>query len=269
MIGNSRASLARVRERVNSEFENPELAQAGRGLLQVADLLTREKPLRSALADSGRPGDERANTVRQLVTGRTNGLCEDIAAMIASERWSSERDLVDAYEYAGAQALLGSSERDGSLDQIENELFRFGRILQADGELQLALSSPALSADTKQRILSDLLTGKANPITIELLGFVAGHLRGRRVERAVETLTELAAERRGKLVATVTVARPLRDGQQERLGAVLERIYQHPVALNFILDPSIVGGISIQIGDEVIDGSIANRLETARRRVAG
>ena len=269
MIGNSRASLARVRERVNDEFENPELAETGRGLLQVADLLTRERPLRSALADSGRSGADRANTVRQLLEGRTNALCVDIAGVIAEQRWSNESDLVDAYEYAGAQALLGASEREGTLDQVENELFRFGRIVQADGELQLALSSPANSVQTKQNILHDLLSGKANPITIELLSFVAGHLRGRRVEQAVETLTELAAERRGKLVATVTAARPLTDDQKQRLGSVLERIYNHPVALNFVLDPTIVGGISIQIGDEVIDGSIANRLESARRRVAG
>lgn len=269
MIGSSRASLALVRDKVNAEFANPQLADAGRELLQVADLLTREKPLRSTLADSGRSAQERSRIISELLQGRTDELSRELSAVIAGQRWSSESDLVDAYEYAGAQALLGAAERDGQLDRVENELFRFGRTVVADGDLQLALSSPALSEQTKRNILRDLLTGKASPTTIELLGFVASHLRGRRVEQAVETLTDLAAERRGKLVATVRVARPLNDDQRTRLAAALQRVYGRAVALNTEVDPGIIGGISVQIGDEVIDGSIANRLETARRRVAG
>jgi F-type H+-transporting ATPase subunit delta len=269
MIGSSRTSLALVRDKVHAEYENPELAEAGRGLLQVADLLGREKPLRRTLGDAGRPARERSAIIEQLLADRTNDLCSDLAEFIAGQRWSSESDVVDAYEYAGAQALLGSAERSGDLDRVENELFRFGRIVVADGELQMALTSPALPEGTKRQILRDLLDGKASPVTIELLGFVAGHLRGRRIEQAVETLTDLAAERRGKLVAVVTVAKPLDDDRTQRLASALERVYGRAVALNIEIDPDLIGGISVQVGDEIIDGSIANRLETARRRVSG
>jgi F-type H+-transporting ATPase subunit delta len=269
MIGSSRASLAIVRERVNAAYENPQLAEAGRGLLSVADLVQREKPLRSTLADSGRPARERVAIIGQLLAGRTNELSGELAGLIASLRWSSESDLIDAYEFAGAQALFGSAERDGELDRVENELFRFGRTLVGDGDLQMALTAPGLPEATKRGVLDDLLRDKASPVTIELLGFVAGHLRGRRIDQAVDTLTELAAERRGRLVALVKVARPLTVEQEHRLSAVLERIYGRLVALNIDIDPSLIGGISVQIGDEVIDGSIVNRLETARRRVTG
>jgi F-type H+-transporting ATPase subunit delta len=269
MIGSSRASLAVVREKVNEQYGNADLADSGRQLLDVADLLGREKQLRNALADSGRPSAERAAIVGQLLGGRTNPLTLDIVTTIASQRWSNESDLVDAVEYSGAQALFGASEMVGELDRVEDELFRFGRIVASDGPLQLALSSWALPAQAKRGILHDLLSDRATGVTTELLGFVTSHLRGRRIEQAVESLSELAAERRGKLVAIVRAARPLDDAQTTRLAAALERIYHQPVAVNTEIDPALVGGISVQIGDDVLDGTIAGRLEAAKRRIAG
>lgn len=269
MIGSSRASLAEVGETVTAAFDNPELEQAGRDLLQVADLIGREKPLRNALSDAGRPGAERAQILTGLVGSQVNALAGQIASTITSQRWSSESDLVDAFEWAGVQCLFGAAEKSGELDRVENELFRFGRITSADADLQMALSSPALPASAKTAIVSDLLSDKAAPVTVEVLSFITAHLRGRRLDQAVEQMTDLAAQRRGKLVAVVRCARPLTGDQEPRLTAALERIYRQPVAVNIEVDPSLVGGITVQIGDEVIDGSISGRLESARRRVTG
>ncbi len=155
------------------------------------------------------------------------------------------------------------------MDRVEDELFQVGSALVADGELQLVLSSPAMSTESKQAVITDLLSDKADPATIELLSFTASHLRGRRLEQSVDTLSQLAAERRDQLVAAVTAAEPLSADQERRLAAALERIYGSAVNLNINIDPALVGGITVKIGDEVIDGSIASRLETARRRLAG
>lgn len=269
MIGSSRASLAAVAESVNAAYDNPELEQAGRDLLQVADVVSREKPLRNALSDAGRPAAERSGILTGLIASQVNGLAAEIAGTVAGQRWSTEADMVDAFELAGVQALFGAAEKSGDLDRVENELFRFGRIAAADPDLQMALSSPALPAQTKSTIVSELLANKAAPATIEVLSYVTSHLRGRRLDQAVEQMTDLAAERRGKLVAVVRCARPLTDDQSHRLASTLERIYRHPVAVNIEIDPGLVGGITVQIGDEVIDGSIAGRLESARRRITG
>ena len=126
-----------------------------------------------------------------------------------------------------------------------------------------------MSTESKQAVITDLLSDKADPATIELLSFTASHLRGRRLEQSVDTLSQLAAERRDQLVAAVTAAEPLSADQERRLAAALERIYGSAVNLNVNIDPALVGGITVKIGDEVIDGSIASRLETARRRLAG
>lgn len=269
MIGSSRASLAEVSEAVNASFDDPGLEEAGRDLLRVADLVGREKALRNALSDPGRPADERAATLSGLIEGKVSPLASQLAANVASQRWSSASDMVDAFELAGVGALFGAAEKAGDLDRVENELFRFGRITASDSELQMALSSPALPAATKSTIVSELLAGKASPVTVEVLSYVTSHLRGRRLDQAVDQMADLAAERRGKLVAVVHAARPLTSEQHTRLAAALERIYKQPVSVNIEIDPRLVGGITVQIGDEVIDGSIAGRLESARRRVTG
>ena len=269
MIGSSRTSLAVVREAVNDRFPESALAEAGRDLLEVADLLVREKPLRSSLGDSGRSVAERQALVSSLLESRISALALEFMFTIVAQRWSSDSDLVDAVEFAGVQALFGASEDSGELDQVEDELFRFNRILSSDGDLQLTLASPSLPIQTKRAILADLLDGRATTTTIELLSYITTHLRGRRIDAAIDMLTKLAAERRGKLLAVVRSARDLSVEQQDRLAAALGRIYSQPIAINIEIDPALLGGLTVQIGDDVIDGSISNRLDNARRRVAG
>ena len=269
MIGSSRASMATVDETVAAAYDNPDLEQAGRDLLQVADLVGREKPLRNALADAGRPAAERAGLLTDLLGTQICPLALDISSIIASQRWSSASDLVDAYEHAGVSALFGAAERQEQLDRVEDELFRFGRITESDADLQLALSSPALSTATKTGILADLLSGQVSPATLDVLSFVTSHLRGRRLDQAVDQMVDLAAQRRGRLVATVRVAKPLEGDQEQRLTAALERIYQQHMSVNVEIVPALVGGITVQVGDEVFDGSISARIDNARRRVTG
>lgn len=269
MIGSSRVSIAVVREAVNSSFQDSGQAQAGRELLEIADLLVREKPLRSSLSDSGLPVEERRGIVSSLLDDRVSPLAADLCTTIVSQRWSTESDMVDAFEVAGAQALFGASEEAGELDQVEDELFRFGRLLDSNGDLQLTLSSPALPGEVKRGILNDLLADKTTATTIDLIAYMSAHLRGRRIEQAIDTLTKLAAERRGMLLAVVRAARPLTQTQHDRLGAALKRLYAQPIAMNVEIAPALLGGLTVQIGDDVIDGSIANRLDNARRRVSG
>ena len=126
MIGSSRTSIALVREEINSEYQNPALADAGRGLLQVADLLSRERLLRSSLADSGRSAADRSAVIDQVLSDHTHDLTRKLSGFLVAQRWSSESDLVDAFEIAGAQALLAAAENDGRLDRVEDELFQVG-----------------------------------------------------------------------------------------------------------------------------------------------
>jgi F-type H+-transporting ATPase subunit delta len=269
MLGSSRTSLRLLNEAVDAAFHDPDLGQAGLDLLAVTDLLMREKSLRQTLADGGRPNAERRDILTRLVASKVSPLALSLAANAVGQRWSSDADLLDALEIAGASALIGAAEREGRADRVAEELFRFGRIVDDSGDLQLTLSSTAVPVTAKQAIISDLLTDRSDPITVELARFAVTHLRGRRVDEALTDLVELAAVRRGELSAVVRVAEPLEADQRERLTAALRNLYGQPVQLSVEVDPAIIGGVSVQVGDEVIDGSIAHRLNQARRRLAG
>ena len=269
MLGSSRTSLALVNEAIGGAFHDEGLATAGDDLLAITDLLTKEKPLLAALADGGREGAERVGILHRLVGEQVSPLGLSLADTVVGNRWSSDADLVDALEQAGASALIGAAEKGGSADRVAEELFRFGRIVDASGELQLTLSSPQVPAQTKRAVVSDLLSDKADPTTVKLASFAVTHLRGRKIEDAIDGLVELAAVRRGELSAVVRVAAPLEEDQEQRLGAALAKLYGRPVQLSMEIDPSLIGGVSVQVGDEVIDGTLANKIAQARRRLAG
>jgi F-type H+-transporting ATPase subunit delta len=175
--------------------------------------------------------------------------------------------LVDGIVVLGRTALLMRAERDGRLDAVEDELFRFGRIVAAQPELDVLLSDPVANAEGKVALVASLLEGKVEPVTLSLVEQLVTQLRGRDVLDGLDELTEMAAKRRERSVAYVRAAFPLTEAQQERLATVLGRIYSRPIALHVELDPELIGGLLIRIGDEVIDGSTVGQLAKLRREL--
>jgi F-type H+-transporting ATPase subunit delta len=269
MLGSSRASLAAVSAVVDERLVTADAAALAGDLLSIAALLDDQRALRVTLADPGQPTEARAGLVTALLDGKVGTDALSVLQAAVAARWSADADLVAAVQQSGAQAALAAAEAAGTADRVEEELFRFGRLLNANGELALTLSSPSIATATKQALITDLLAGKADATTATLVDHVVAHPLGRTVAQAVEALAELAAQRRGRLLADVTVARPLTDAQAERLTAVLGRIYGRGVDLQVTVDADVVGGVQVRVGDEIIDGTLASRLEQARRRVAG
>ncbi len=163
---------------------------------------------------------------------------------------------------------MRGAEQTGKADELENELFAFERMVSGSPELRDALSDPARSTDDKRRLLKDLLDGKATSATVRLAEqAVAG--THRTVAVALESYQKVAAEHRNRLVATVRVARDLAEHDAQRLQDALARQYARPVHLNVVVDPDVIGGMRVAIGDDVIDGTVASRLDDARRQLAG
>ena len=172
---------------------------------------------------------------------------------------------MDAVELVGFQAAFVVADKAGSLDRVENELFHFSRAVQASSELQMTLTDPALSSLAKSAIVGDLLGSKVDVSTLNLIKYVAGHLRGRRVDSVLATLGNLAAAQRNQVVAEVRSVIALDAEQTRKLSAALSKLTGKDVRINVAIDPSVLGGITVTIGEEVIDGSISARLESARR----
>jgi F-type H+-transporting ATPase subunit delta len=271
MNGASREALAAARERLDAltDATSVDAAVLADELAAVTALLDREVGLRRVLTDPAQSGEAKAALVQRLIGTQVGGSAADLVAGLVRARWSQSRDLVDALEELADLADLTAAQRRGTLDNVEDELFRFGRIVTSDTELRAALTSRKATAAAKGELLRSLLGGRAAVTTERLVARLVTAPRGRSLESGLDALSKLAADRRDRTVAVVTSAVPLSDTQRQRLGAALGKLYGRTMHLNLDVDPAVVGGIRVQVGDEVINGAIVDRIEDAGRRLAG
>jgi F-type H+-transporting ATPase subunit delta len=265
--GVSRASLAEAKERLEALLSSADPVALGDELFAALHLFDREHGLRRALSDPAQPGDLKAAAVRDLLAGGLRadalGLVEDVVRL----RWARSLDLADAVETLAVTAQVAGAEAAGRLDDLEDELFRFARVLAAEPDLRRALNYQSVTADRKVRLLADLLQGKVTDAALRLVTENATHPRGRSLERGLELYGRIAAERRSRLIAVVRTSVALTEQQKTRLTAALSAQYDRDIHLNIEVDPTVLGGLSVQIGDEEIDGTIQRRLGDARRRL--
>ncbi|MGW6745369.1 F0F1 ATP synthase subunit delta [Streptomyces sp. NPDC055025] len=271
MNGASREALAAARERLDAltDSTSVDAAKLAEELAAVTALLDREVSLRRVLTDPAQPGEAKAELAGRLLSGQVGGPTADLVSGMVRSRWSQPRDLVDSVEELSALAELTAAQRTGTLDDVEDELFRFGRIVESSTGLRAALTDRSATVSAKTALLHGLLGGRAEPATERLVARLVTQPRGRSLESGLQTLSRLAAARRDRMVAVVTSAVPLSEGQKRRLGAALTKLYGHPMHLNLDVDPEVLGGISVRVGDEIINGTVADRLEEAERRLAG
>jgi F-type H+-transporting ATPase subunit delta len=267
--GASRASLVEARERLAAALDDgADAGQLGDELFSFAVLLDAEPGLRRVLSDPSRDARAKTGLVGALLTEKISAATLEQVRGLVSGHWSAPGDLADAAEELAVMAIAAQAESAGELDELEDELFRFSRVVIAEPGLRVALSNPFVAAEHKQQLLDALLAGKVTQSALRLITQLAFHPRGRSLEASLAVYAGLAAERRERLVAEVHVATELSAAQRDRLAAALAAAYGHAVHLNVVLDPQVIGGISVRIGDELIDGSMASRLAELRRRLA-
>ncbi|HVY11848.1 MAG TPA: F0F1 ATP synthase subunit delta [Mycobacteriales bacterium] len=266
MQGASRNSLGALRDRLPAEGD---LSRLSDELFAVVSLLGSRASLRRALSDPAATGVTKSNVVSQLLGSRIDASSLDIVAAAVQSRWSQSRDLVDALEEIAIDAALITAQTAGSLDAVEDELFRFERILDAEPTLRDALTNRNLPGEAKRELLHRLLDGKVNGVTSTLIERVVLEPRGRTIEAALRELSSLAAKRRQRLIAHVTSAVELTENEQRDLAAALSRTFGHELQLQVVVDPALIGGITVRVGDELIDASVARQLAEARRKLTG
>ncbi len=241
----------------------PQLAEE---LFAVVDVLDRQPALRRALTDPGLSSEARSGLVDTLFGGRTSDTAHQVLRAAVALRWGSGAQLADALERQAVRAVFTVSQASGTLDGVEDELFRFGRLADADHALRAALSDRSAPLDARTQLVDDLLAGKADAATIYLAKRAVA-ARGRGFEQALDGYLAVASAQRGRALAHVVVARPLSDEQHERLASVLAGQLGRPVNLQVVVDPDVVGGVRVTVGDEIIDGTVSGRLEQARRQL--
>jgi F-type H+-transporting ATPase subunit delta len=265
--GASSEALTALRERLDAATSDSKAAATiGDELFTVSGLFRTEAGLRRFATDAALPAEAKQGMVQQVFADRLGADALDLLTDAVGRRWTLSRDLPDVLERLSEIAVVRSS--GGRADQVTDELFALAQVIDGDPALRDALSDPARSLDDKAGLLDSLLEGKALPATVTLAKqALAGTYRT--MTNALSTYRHVAAETQGEVVATVRVARPLAEADQQRLTDILSRQYDTTVHLNVLVDADVLGGIRVEIGDQVIDGTISSRLDGARRALVG
>jgi len=250
-----------------------ELAKELFGILGMVDS---SAGLRRALTDPSRTGDDKSALVKQLVGGKVSAEAADIAGGLASSRWASARDIGDALETLAATVVIAVAENKSAvsasgisgLEELENDLFSFNQAVASNHEVQRALSEPQASAAAKIGLAHKLQPAASEEAKV-LTGQAVAQPRGIKPTKLVARFAELAAKRQQRWIATVSVTRPLTETQFARLQAGLNALYGRELKVNITVDAELIGGIRVQVGDEVLDASVVSRLGQLHRQLAG
>jgi ATP synthase F0 subunit b len=264
-----RGLVDRFRE-IAADLDNKGLSTLADELASVASLLQRVLVVTRYLTLPAEDAAPRVQLLERLISGKVGDPALDVLRAGVSERWSANDDLADAIEHVARLALLLRAEREGKEEDVEDQLFRFSRVLNAQPRLGILLGDYSAPAEGRVRLLRKVLegaSGTVNPITVALLSQTVELLRGEPAEEAALFLAEVAVARRGEVVAQVSAAAELSDAQRTRLIDVLSRIYGHPVAVQMNIDAGLLGGLLIAVADEVIDGSLSSRLAAAEAQL--
>lgn len=229
----------------------------------VAALVGESSQLSGALADSTSPAGSRAAVVATVFASASPAV-RSVLAVVADQRWSAPADIVDAIEEL---AIRATTIAEPSTD-IEGELFAFLRVVAGNPELELALGSRLGDSVSRSELVGKLLTTASAGVKLIITSLVR-HPRGRRIRQLLNRAMSITSAQRDRIVATVHTASSLTAAQESRLSAALAKRYGAQVSLNVVIDPTVVGGLRVQIADDVIDGSISARLADLRQKLAG
>ena len=239
------------------------LAQVSQELYSVASVLGQHIELRRHLVDPTGSASLRRNLVDNLFSGKVDQTTVQLLTTLVETRLTSPTDLVEAVEILGRTAALASAEKDGTLSDTEDELFRFGRILQREPRLRTLLADTTAPVEKREELLSQVLGDKVTPTAHRLLEQAVRHPYSKALDHAAERLADAAAARRDRSIARVVAPIALSDEQEEKLGDVLSRLYGRTISVQSDVDPDILGGLVVQVGGELLDGSVARHLRGA------
>jgi F-type H+-transporting ATPase subunit delta len=269
--GSSRQSLVAARAKLDAAVKGATADSAAKlssELFLAAEVLASNVPLRRAFADMSRDTSSKATLVKDLFGKTVGSAALSLLADVATLRWSSGGDIVYVLEQLAIEAEGSAANINGELDRVEDELFEISRVIAENFELRKALVGPG-TPSAKSTLVSDVLSKRASASTVRLAASLATSLRGRSIEAGFADYLSALANRRNRLIANVRVAAAITDTQKVRLAQAIEKQVGQPIRVNIQVDPSIIGGVSVKFADELVDGSISNRLAGAGRALVG
>ena len=270
--GSSRLSLVATRvqlEKLISSSDPSVASKVSADLLAIVTVLDSSIALRRALTDYARDAASKVELSKTVFSGVQSENAFALLSTMVGLRWSSPRDLGDVIELLGVEAATVGVEKASQLDQLESELFAFAQIVAKNPELRATFALRSTSEVKKSDLVSALLSGKALQASIDLISFLVDHPRGRNLESGLSEFADVISARKARLIAHVVSANPLTSEQTTRLTSALTKMMGHEIRVNVSVEKEVVGGLSIRIADELIDGTLIARLAQADRLLAG
>jgi F-type H+-transporting ATPase subunit delta len=267
--GSSRASLVAARIALDAAVKGVDAKTASTlssELFFITDVLGSNISVRRALTDPSRDAQSKSVFVKDLLASKVGAPALGLLTEISALRWSGAKDLVQVIEQLAIEAEASAANISGELDRVEEEIFVVFNAITNSSELRKAFKSDAVQAKSK---LAQEILKNASDSTSKLLSQMVNSWRGRSIEATFADYQWALAARRNRVIALVKVAAPLTQDQQTRLVTALTSKVGQPVRINIEIDPHVIGGVSVKFADEIVDGSISNRLAGAARALAG
>jgi F-type H+-transporting ATPase subunit delta len=259
----TREALSASRARLDA-VAKPSLALAEQ-LFSAGRIIGQSAQLRTILTETNGDPENKTNALTAVFGKSLGADATAILTTAVESRWSSGDDLLAGIEELGLRAAASSAAKTTS---IGAELFSFGTAVSSDAELELALGTKLGSDEAKSALIVSLL-GKASPQTVAIVRQLVLQPRGRRIGELLRHAASIVADQSGESIATVTSATPIGTAQLARLQKGLAASFGRELAINLVVDPSIIGGLRVQVGDDVIDGTVARKLAELRLQMAG
>ena len=267
--GSSRASLVAARIALDAAVKGVDAKTASTlssELFFITDVLGSNISVRRALTDPSRDAQSKSVFVKDLLASKVGAPALGLLTEISALRWSGAKDLVQVIEQLAIEAEASAANISGELDRVEEEIFVVFNAITNSSELRKAFKSDAVQAKSK---LAQEILKNASASTSKLLSHMVNSWRGRSIEATFADYQWALAARRNRVIALVKVAAPLTQDQQTRLVTALTSKVGQPVRINIEIDLHVIGGVSVKFADEIVDGSISNRLAGAARALAG
>jgi F-type H+-transporting ATPase subunit delta len=266
--GSSRVSVQALRKSLDEIVNKQSASDAAvfaSDLFTILTVLSTSIGVRRALTDNARDASAKAELISNLFGKNISGGAQALLASASALRWSNPGEIADAIENLAVQAESAYADKNGELEKVESQLFDFAQILRANPELRQALNTSADTDQSKVTLLEAIVNGKYLTSTINLLRRVVTLRRGRSIDATLAAYAHYVSTRKDQVVAHVKSAVELNDSQLAKLVTTLSKQVGKDVRINLEIDPKVLGGISVRYADDVIDGTMVNRLAEAGR----
>ena len=266
--GSSRQSLAALRVALDGALNGASASDCSHlsaDLFKALGALEASAGLRRALTDPARDVAAKSALVSDLYKSALKGPALNLLTTAAGLRWSAPADFADAIEQIAVEAESAAANSENKLDLLLDELFGFSKTLIENPDLRSALTNNSDTLARKVELVKNIYGSRFTASTIKLINQIVTGRSGRSIEKTLSAHIHAVTARRNRVNAFVSTAIPLTNSQQEKLASSLTKKIGQAVHLNINIEPSVIGGIAVRFGDEVIDGTIKNRLVEASR----